>query len=503
MAANRIIDRQIDARNPRTADRELVTGAVSVRTAWTGAAVALVVFLAAAALLNPLCLVLAPLAVVPLVVYPYGKRFTDFPHAILGARPGGRPGRRLARGHRHLRRLRAGLAARRGRRPVDRRLRPDLRLPGRRDRPGDRRAQRPRPVRAALRAARLHRRARGDVRAVRLVRRAGRVRLALVDRAGADRGRVRLPAPGGHPDRPVPRSTGRSSPPTASSASRCSCSRCSTWWSGSTCAPDAQHPAVRPRLPVGRAAGAVSPGPPGWGSGRSPGSSRWCPRTASATPSRWSATASSSAGPNDGTAARSATKRRHRRPPAPGGQARPPPTPARPARRPAPAPGCARPRWRRSRSSEARSLYQESRSLPRAAISRSSGWWYTASGSGRPVTNSISGYDTYAAEVARRSSTYSGHAGGRRSPSSTASARSREVVADRIGERSRQRAGIRRRGCPPRLARSSRRSGPEKPGGGPVPRRAAATASRRAAPGSAPGSAGPGRRRRRRSGRTR
>ncbi|MHC3391545.1 menaquinone biosynthesis prenyltransferase MqnP [Streptomyces lavendulocolor] len=84
MACNRIIDREIDARNPRTAGRELVTGAVSVRTAWTGALVALVAFLGAAALLNPLCLVLAPVAVVPMVVYPYGKRFTDFPHAILG-----------------------------------------------------------------------------------------------------------------------------------------------------------------------------------------------------------------------------------------------------------------------------------------------------------------------------------------------------------------------------------------------------------------------------------
>jgi 4-hydroxybenzoate polyprenyltransferase len=83
MAANRIIDRHVDARNPRTAGRELVTGAVSVRTAWTGAAVALVIFLGAAALLNPLCLALSPLAVVPLVVYPYAKRFTDWPHAIL------------------------------------------------------------------------------------------------------------------------------------------------------------------------------------------------------------------------------------------------------------------------------------------------------------------------------------------------------------------------------------------------------------------------------------
>lgn len=84
MAANRIIDREIDARNPRTAGRELVTGAVSVRTAWTGAVVALVVFVGAAALLNPLCLALAPLAVLPMVVYPYGKRFTNYPHAILG-----------------------------------------------------------------------------------------------------------------------------------------------------------------------------------------------------------------------------------------------------------------------------------------------------------------------------------------------------------------------------------------------------------------------------------
>ncbi|WP_062640034.1 menaquinone biosynthesis prenyltransferase MqnP [Streptomyces maremycinicus] len=84
MAVNRIIDREIDARNPRTAQRELVTGAMSVRHAWTGALIALVIFLGAAALLNPLCLALAPIAVIPMVVYPYGKRFTNFPQAILG-----------------------------------------------------------------------------------------------------------------------------------------------------------------------------------------------------------------------------------------------------------------------------------------------------------------------------------------------------------------------------------------------------------------------------------
>jgi 4-hydroxybenzoate polyprenyltransferase len=83
MAVNRIIDRKFDALNPRTAKRELVTGVLSVRAAWVGALVALALFLGAAAALNPLAFALAPLAVVPLIVYPYGKRFTDFPHAIL------------------------------------------------------------------------------------------------------------------------------------------------------------------------------------------------------------------------------------------------------------------------------------------------------------------------------------------------------------------------------------------------------------------------------------
>jgi 4-hydroxybenzoate polyprenyltransferase len=83
MAANRILDRKIDALNPRTQSRELVTGAVSLRTAWTGAVLSLVVMAVAAGLLNWLCLVLFPLAVVPLVIYPYAKRFTSFPHYFL------------------------------------------------------------------------------------------------------------------------------------------------------------------------------------------------------------------------------------------------------------------------------------------------------------------------------------------------------------------------------------------------------------------------------------
>ncbi|WP_284346874.1 menaquinone biosynthesis prenyltransferase MqnP [Frankia sp. Cppng1_Ct_nod] len=83
MAANRIIDRKIDARNPRTAGRELVTGAVSVRTAVLGATIALAIFCVSAAALSWLCLALSPLAVIPLVVYSYAKRFTNFPHAVL------------------------------------------------------------------------------------------------------------------------------------------------------------------------------------------------------------------------------------------------------------------------------------------------------------------------------------------------------------------------------------------------------------------------------------
>jgi len=83
MAVNRIIDREFDAKNPRTARRELVTGVLTVRTAWVGALVALAIFLAAAASLNWLVFWLSPLAVIPLVVYPYGKRFTNVPHALL------------------------------------------------------------------------------------------------------------------------------------------------------------------------------------------------------------------------------------------------------------------------------------------------------------------------------------------------------------------------------------------------------------------------------------
>jgi 4-hydroxybenzoate polyprenyltransferase len=84
MAANRIIDRHIDAANPRTAGRELVVGALSLRAAWTGLAVALAIFLATCAALSWLALALSPLALFVLTVYSYAKRFTDYPQAFLG-----------------------------------------------------------------------------------------------------------------------------------------------------------------------------------------------------------------------------------------------------------------------------------------------------------------------------------------------------------------------------------------------------------------------------------
>ena len=84
MAVNRVVDRALDAKNPRTAQRELVTGAVSVRTAVTGSVVSLGVFVTVAGVLSPLCLALSPVALALFVVYPYGKRFTWLCHAILG-----------------------------------------------------------------------------------------------------------------------------------------------------------------------------------------------------------------------------------------------------------------------------------------------------------------------------------------------------------------------------------------------------------------------------------
>jgi 4-hydroxybenzoate polyprenyltransferase len=83
-AVNRLADRTYDARNPRTHHRPSVTGAIAPGTIALFAGVSLAVLLVAAALLDPLALKLAPLAVLFLVGYSFTKRFTVLAHWVLG-----------------------------------------------------------------------------------------------------------------------------------------------------------------------------------------------------------------------------------------------------------------------------------------------------------------------------------------------------------------------------------------------------------------------------------
>lgn len=84
MGFNRIADRDYDARNPRTKDRELPRGRLTVAQAWVSVGVAGAVFVLAAAALNTLCLVLSPLALAWVMGYSLSKRFTWWPHLWLG-----------------------------------------------------------------------------------------------------------------------------------------------------------------------------------------------------------------------------------------------------------------------------------------------------------------------------------------------------------------------------------------------------------------------------------
>jgi len=84
MSVNRLADRVIDARNPRTAGRHLPTGLLKPGQVAAAAAAAAALFFFSAWMLNPLCLRLAPLAAVFLIGYSYTKRFTWSSHWILG-----------------------------------------------------------------------------------------------------------------------------------------------------------------------------------------------------------------------------------------------------------------------------------------------------------------------------------------------------------------------------------------------------------------------------------
>ena len=84
MAFNRLVDADIDARNPRTRLRHLPAGLLTRGFAWGFVAVSSAVFFLAAGELNRLCLRLAPLALAIVFFYSFTKRFTSFSHLVLG-----------------------------------------------------------------------------------------------------------------------------------------------------------------------------------------------------------------------------------------------------------------------------------------------------------------------------------------------------------------------------------------------------------------------------------
>ncbi len=84
MGFNRIVDRHLDARNPRTAGRELPSGQVSLRAAALLTVGSVLVFVAAAASLGRLCLLLSPIVLALVLGYSFAKRFTWLCHLLLG-----------------------------------------------------------------------------------------------------------------------------------------------------------------------------------------------------------------------------------------------------------------------------------------------------------------------------------------------------------------------------------------------------------------------------------
>jgi 4-hydroxybenzoate polyprenyltransferase len=84
MTMNRIADLRFDRENPRTKQRALPTGALTLQFAWLFTIVAVAVFFIAAWRLNPLALKLAPLAIAILFFYSFTKRFTNWSHLFLG-----------------------------------------------------------------------------------------------------------------------------------------------------------------------------------------------------------------------------------------------------------------------------------------------------------------------------------------------------------------------------------------------------------------------------------
>jgi 4-hydroxybenzoate polyprenyltransferase len=91
MGMNRIADRTIDAENPRTKNREIPAGTITVPQAAVFTVFSFGLLVAAAAMLNPLCLKLSPLAIAIVIGYSYTKRFTWLSHFVLGLALAGAP----------------------------------------------------------------------------------------------------------------------------------------------------------------------------------------------------------------------------------------------------------------------------------------------------------------------------------------------------------------------------------------------------------------------------
>jgi 4-hydroxybenzoate polyprenyltransferase len=85
MAFNRVVDVDVDARNPRTSNRHLPAGLLSKQFTWVFTILTGAVLVLAAAMLNPLCLKLSPLALLIVCGYSLTKRFTSLSHLVLGA----------------------------------------------------------------------------------------------------------------------------------------------------------------------------------------------------------------------------------------------------------------------------------------------------------------------------------------------------------------------------------------------------------------------------------
>lgn len=84
MAFNRYLDRNIDAKNPRTLMRDIPAGKVSANEALLFVIINCILFIATTAFINPLCLYLSPVALFVVLFYSYTKRFTALCHLVLG-----------------------------------------------------------------------------------------------------------------------------------------------------------------------------------------------------------------------------------------------------------------------------------------------------------------------------------------------------------------------------------------------------------------------------------